>query len=588
MKSFENHKRWCEQSSFIIALIPVVIMFLPILYFNYTDIDDYVFIGRLHANYNHINIKAIFFPTESFQYYRPVLECISYIDYGLWGVSNRGFHLTNYLFHVLNSALVFFITRHFVRDNCFQYWPTCAMLLFAFHPLVCESVAWISGRSDIFGTFFSLLAILFYFKAKTKYYGMALIFVFLGLLSKENALAVIPILWVIHLYFMKQLGRHLVSEGFYFALLLSVPFIIYLLMRTNGFSNHDYSTVQAAAGSMNLSVEHGSIFRHFYTLMASVGFYVKKLIWPYPLNFAISTINYPAYFIFSLFLILLSAVWLIKKAYYLLVGLIVICLSFLPALLVVAGGIAWVPYAERYLYLSSAVFAVVLGMAFKRYMSKRNSAIIISVILCVFSVSTLNRVFIWSSSSSLWADTYKKNPLSSKVLYKYAKTLGPEKGFEYHKLAVARDYNDSSRDSWKDLSYLAIARYEVDHGNIYAAVEAINMALESGEEASNYNVAAGLMAHIADSKEIKGTEQEKQYLIKSAVYYHYAYNINHEPFSGYYAGLLFLRADNLKQARELFELTAKSNEKSKYSKLSLIKLKKIDSGLYRKDKNGSD
>lgn len=569
-------KKIYGQYSLIIPLIFIAILFLPVVYFNYTDIDDFVFLERLHNNYHHINILNFFFPKKSVQYYRPLLELISYVDYALWGLSNRGFHLTNYLFHLLNSVLVFLICRHKIQDDRCPYWPSIAMLLFACHPIVCESVAWISGRSDIFGAFFSLLAVLFYFKAKNRYNAWTMLFILLGLFSKENALAVIPILFVLHIFHVKtrSIGNKF-QESCFFGCLLCIPLGIYLLMRTKGLANHDYSTLQAAATSMNMSFGKGTIFSHMYTVMASVGFYVKKLIWPYPLNFAISTIHDQAYFIFSLFLVLLSAGLVFKKAYGLFAGLVLICLSFSPALLVVVGEIAWVPYAERYLYLSASLFAISLTLVIKHYVEKQKAMILLLVIVSVYTVSTVRRESIWRNSDALWADTYEKNPTNSKVIYKYAKTLGPEKGIEYHRLAVKMEDVDHARNSWKDFSYLAIAQYELNRGHVDAALNAIHQALNIRSNASNYLEAARLTARISDSVGIKGTPLEESYLTEAAEYYQTAYQLKKNPFSAYYAGNLYLRVGQIEQARALFETIVAIHKSSKYATLSTIQLSKM-------------
>ena len=72
--------------------------------------------------------------------------------------------------------------------------------LFAVHPLHVESVAWIAERKDVLSTFFFLLTLLAYsryvekFKVQSSksgvFYGLALVFFALGLMSKPMLVTV--------------------------------------------------------------------------------------------------------------------------------------------------------------------------------------------------------------------------------------------------------------------------------------------------------------------------------------------------------------------------------------------------------------
>ncbi len=68
----------------------------------------------------------------------------------------RPFHAANLLLHALNVLLVFGLLRRLIRQD----WAAGAgALLFAVHPLQVESVAWVTGLTDLLGAFFSLLAL---------------------------------------------------------------------------------------------------------------------------------------------------------------------------------------------------------------------------------------------------------------------------------------------------------------------------------------------------------------------------------------------------------------------------------------------
>jgi Flp pilus assembly protein TadD len=107
------------------------------------------------------------------------------LDCELYGLNPRGHHLTNVLFHICNTLLLFLILR----------WMTSAVwrsafvaALFALHPLHVESVAWVSERKDVLSTFFWLLttwAYVSYVRSSLRSrYLLALLCFMLGLMAK--------------------------------------------------------------------------------------------------------------------------------------------------------------------------------------------------------------------------------------------------------------------------------------------------------------------------------------------------------------------------------------------------------------------
>ena len=96
---------------------------------------------------------------ERSQYYRPVVTASFFLDLKLWGLNPLGFHLTNVLAHMAVSLAVLALARRLTGSE-----PAAggAGLLFALHPLHTESVAFVSGRTDILAALGVLLAVLGY------------------------------------------------------------------------------------------------------------------------------------------------------------------------------------------------------------------------------------------------------------------------------------------------------------------------------------------------------------------------------------------------------------------------------------------
>ncbi len=126
--------------------------------------------------------------------YRP-FEVLSYmIDNVIWGDYITGRHVTNFLFHFFNTALVCVIAYFITQSRAASF---IAGLLFSVHPAHYSAVSAVSGRTDVIGTTFCLMAlVLFAIFIKRKSFlihALALVAFICGLLMKELAF-IVPLL----------------------------------------------------------------------------------------------------------------------------------------------------------------------------------------------------------------------------------------------------------------------------------------------------------------------------------------------------------------------------------------------------------
>jgi len=86
-------------------------------------------------------------------YYRPLVT-VSYVLDAQWsGGTPFGYHFTNVCLHTLCTALIFLIAK----ELCFSNRPAgLGAALFAVHPALVSTVAWIPGRNDSLFTIFAL------------------------------------------------------------------------------------------------------------------------------------------------------------------------------------------------------------------------------------------------------------------------------------------------------------------------------------------------------------------------------------------------------------------------------------------------
>ena len=129
-------------------------------------------------------------------YYRPVQILLYFLDAQIFGRHPFGFHLTNVLAHALASATAFLLLRRVTGETRAAF----AAGLFALHPAHVESVAWISGSTDVDCALLAFLCLLTWSHARetsgrhrTSLAACSSLLYLLALLAKETA-AVTPIL----------------------------------------------------------------------------------------------------------------------------------------------------------------------------------------------------------------------------------------------------------------------------------------------------------------------------------------------------------------------------------------------------------
>jgi protein O-mannosyl-transferase len=135
---------------------------------------------------------------EGSHYYRPLVSLSFFLDLQAWSLNPLGFHLTNLLAHLATALAVLAFARRLGGDTL---GAAIAGVTFAVHPIHTESVTFISGRTDVLATLFFLLALLGY--ARWREGGGApplagsLTAFFLALAAKEVAVT-LPLILVLY------------------------------------------------------------------------------------------------------------------------------------------------------------------------------------------------------------------------------------------------------------------------------------------------------------------------------------------------------------------------------------------------------
>ncbi len=140
-----------------LALVALtLVVYIPALSAGFIwDDDDYV-TGNPWLRDGHGLGQIWLHPGATHQYY-PLVFSTFWIEFQLWGLHPLGYHLVNILLHAAAALLAW---RVFRRLGLPGAWLAAA--IFAVHPVLVESVAWITERKNVLSGVFYLAAALAY------------------------------------------------------------------------------------------------------------------------------------------------------------------------------------------------------------------------------------------------------------------------------------------------------------------------------------------------------------------------------------------------------------------------------------------
>lgn len=140
-----------------------------------------------------------FLKTASIGYPIPVTVLSYVVDYRLVGPTAWWFHAVNVVIHLANVTLVSLLARNL---GCSRGMAAVAAAVFAVHPVVVEPVAWVTGRKDLLGALFSLLALAVATRRSSvgldrRSWGMVASLSLAAMLSKPTTIALPAMVWLV-------------------------------------------------------------------------------------------------------------------------------------------------------------------------------------------------------------------------------------------------------------------------------------------------------------------------------------------------------------------------------------------------------
>jgi tetratricopeptide (TPR) repeat protein len=384
---------------------------------------------------NNANLRTVaglwdtWFVPKSLPQYYPLVHTTFWVEYHLWRLDPLGYHLVNVLLHASAALLLWMILRRLDVRGCYL-----AAFIFAMHPVMVESVAWITERKNVLSTVLYLASGYVYLfgtrfgltenappRQATRRYWLALVLFLLALFSK-TVTATLPAGILLVLWWKRgKLTRRDV--------LALLPFFV-AGIALGALTGYLERTHVGAAGEQIVELRLSGAQRCLIAGRA-IAFYSWKLIWPTKLTFIYprwNSIDHPtlAQWLYPLaILIALAALFFLRKRIGR--GPVTAALFFCGTLVPALGFVNIYPMrfsfvADHFQYLASIGMIVLLATLIAR-LELRARWTIGAVLLTVLGVLTFRQCGIYRDAETLWRATAERNPNSWLVWTNLANAL---------------------------------------------------------------------------------------------------------------------------------------------------------------------
>ncbi|HJQ27599.1 MAG TPA: tetratricopeptide repeat protein [Blastocatellia bacterium] len=352
-------------------------------------------------------------------YYRPLFNIALIVNYALFGLQSFGWHLFSLLVHLAVVFMVYRLARQWALS---REVALAAALLFGLHPAHSESVAWIAALPDPLAAVFILSSLLLY---ERHYHGerrsraalvVSIALAFGAMLSKEVAIA-FSVFLVARELLERTPGESLKSSALD-ALRRAAPYfaviVLYIVMRyaVLGFLRQDDATA-AQFTQWNVLMTIPSVLLR----------YARLLFAPYPLavvygNKYVESVADPRFWGAALAVAVLlgASAWLVRRSPTGRRALAFVVIFILPVLNLKAFRPQESLLHDRYLYLPSVGFCILIAMAID-WLAARSAerrwqlfATATAVVALVLFVLTFNQNLMWQNEAAMTDNALRVTP----------------------------------------------------------------------------------------------------------------------------------------------------------------------------------
>jgi protein O-mannosyl-transferase len=394
----------------------VLLLAVAMLAYGNTLVNGFTFDDGMYIVSNpaatHPSPRTLFAPTRSNNVLRPVTFATLALNWRMGGRHPFGYHLFNLFMHAAVVLLLYLVLRRLLDFTAQRTMISfAAAMLFAVHPIHTEAVASIVGRSELLATGFLLAAWLLHLQDRRI---PALVSLVLALMSKESAVAFIPLVLAGDYArgALKPLRRHAWVSG-----VTMLYLALFWKLKGGRFGELSISFLDNPLASLPASLRILNALRIAWKYIA-LDVYPARLSCDYSYNAILLYAKWSHGVLAVVATLLVFALWiwamLARRNEWFLAGAIYFGGFAATANLLVPTGTIM---GERLAYLPSAGFCLLVALGLARLeRSKRTVAwTVFTIVVLVLATRTAMRNRDWHDNFSLFSTDVRVVPGSAKV-----------------------------------------------------------------------------------------------------------------------------------------------------------------------------
>ncbi len=379
--------------------------------------------------------------------YRPLTKAMFAVEWQLSPGNPFLSHFLNVLFFAITCFVMFKVLSKYFSGQLII--PLLTVILFAVLPIHAEVIANIKSRDEIISLLLCLMSAGAFYdwiteNKKSKLF-LAIFFYFVSLFSKESTITFIAVFPMMFYFFTDAKRKHY-SQAFG---AMAVVTVVFLLIRRKVLGGVESPVPMID----NYIVGLPNFFAQRINAIYMLGYYVKTIIFPYPLisdgsynhfkavtltdwKFILSFIGLTSIFIYSLVTFKKKNVFAFGILFFFITA------SLASNIFMLIG----TNYGERLMYVPSIGYCLIIALLLTRLFKtdiKENSSsslkdffsnykmpILITLLICVvYSVQAINRSMEWKDNYTLYTTDLKKVPDSAHMLFYLANHISTDEYF---------------------------------------------------------------------------------------------------------------------------------------------------------------
>lgn len=345
---------------------------------------------------------------------RPIRLLTFYFDKQIWGLNPFGYRFTNIIIHIANGILLYFFLLKLSLKKEVAFFSTA---IFLWHFINPATVCYVTGRKDLLGFFFSILAFysLLSFRGQKRAVIFFIIFYFLAFFTKEMFIT-LPLIVFTYRYIVED--RKIPSKYIELSILtiaILTYFVIWFREVSLGSLYKRFSIPEYFVGYLRF------FFDPTFPKVDYIGYFSE----PYKfsdVNWLVFSIN------FLVLCCYLFVAFLLRKKdkilSFLSFGFLI---SLIPVLQIIQHSES---FAEHYFYFPSVFLSIFFSIIVFKVFDKKFATVILIFALTLSAFLCFKRTFIFKSEENFWLEAYNRNPKSFRAKQYFGQKLLSENNVE--------------------------------------------------------------------------------------------------------------------------------------------------------------